>query len=322
MSGEFSIITREHDETAFLVGIGNIEAVANADQIRLEAQYRAFLHDDFKDMSFVVFQDGAARACVIAYKLDDVCGFGASGVEVYAPVHEKKLIQAILEHLLQACASESIKTLRVSDHWSQGALGAVGVEAYNLGALPSVKIRPVVELSRSEAELRRQVRKSYKSLINQGKREMGMVYVCQDNPDEKLFHDFREFHFQVAGRRTRSEESWQMQFEMIKAGCGDLVLGYMEEHGLVSSALFTDFGDVSHYAVAVYNRELFVDKPLGHAVTFEGILRAKERGMRLVNMGVIEQKGHVSDKEYNIGLFKKGFSNTLGNHIEWMFSIA
>jgi lipid II:glycine glycyltransferase (peptidoglycan interpeptide bridge formation enzyme) len=109
---------------------------------------------------------------------------------------------------------------------------------------------------------------------------------------------------------------------MIKAGCGDLVLGYMKGHGLVSSALFTDFGDISHYAVAVYNRELFAEKPLGHAVTFEGILRAKERGQRLVNMGVIEQKGHVSDKEYNIGLFKKGFSNTLGNHIEWMFSIA
>ena len=50
-------------------------------------------------------------------------------------------------------------------------------------------------------------------------------------------------------------------------------------------------------------------------------MRAKDRGQSTFSMGVIHQKNTVSDKEYNIGHFKKGFCDKLSCFVEWTISV-
>ena len=107
---------------------------------------------------------------------------------------------------------------------------------------------------------------------------------------------------------------------MIATGCAELIMGKMEPYGLVSSTFCSDFGDTTFYGAAVYDRDLF-QIPLAHASVYKSMMRAKRRGKSLFNMGIICQKNTVSDKEYNIGNFKKGFCNKLSCFIEWHITV-
>ena len=110
---------------------------------------------------------------------------------------------------------------------------------------------------------------------------MTFKYIRGDEASRDAFNSFRDFHKKIAGRVTRSPATWEAQYEMIQAGYAELILGYMDEDGLVSSALFNDMACQTIYAVAVYDREL-QGIPLAHANVYEGILRAKSRGQRVL----------------------------------------
>ena len=73
------------------------------------------------------------------------------------------------------------------------------------------------------------------------------------------------------------------------------------------------------HASGVYDRTLF-DKPLAHYPVWLGIERAQLRGMKTLELGVVYDKGTVSDKEYQIGYFKRGFATHIENYTVWRWS--
>lgn len=265
-------------------------------QFDLESRYRSAEHGKrFKDLSF--FKNDT---CVLYHKFsENQSGFNGSGAEIHGN-------NDIVEQLYDYAKSYGLPEIKID---------MKGYEFPPKGQSKQ-KFRGLIDLTQTEAGLHAGVRKSFKSLINKGRAEMIFKAITKDNADEKAFRDFETFHLQVAGRKTRSSESWNIQFEMIQKGVAELLMGYLEPHGLVSSALFTDYGPVTSYAVAVYNRDLF-EKPLAHANVYEGMLRAKGRGQRTFNLGVIPQEGEASEKEVNIGKFKKGFVPSLTPFYEW-----
>lgn len=290
----------------------------SSSEYSLESAYRAAIHkDDFSDLSFCLTRGNEATAFVFAHKTGELCSYNGSGAEIHFLGNEKNDAVAVVDVLSRRAGQEGLEEFSVADTGSAGILSALGEVCFNLGGMPHAHLRGLIDLTQEEEAIKRNIRKSYKSLVNQGRREMEFVYVTKDNPDRKLFESFRQFHILTAGRETRPIESWDVQFAMIEAGCSELVLGYLPEHGLVSSALFMDHGDFSSYAVAVYNRELFAEKPLAHANVFEGIARAKARGKKWFNLGVLHSKRELSEKEFNIVKFKKGFCSSLACFIEW-----
>jgi len=60
---------------------------------------------------------------------------------------------------------------------------------------------------------------------------------------------------------------------------------------------------------------------LGHARVYKSMMHAKDRGQSSFSMGVIYQKNTISDKEYNIGHFKKGFCDILLFFIEFDITV-
>jgi hypothetical protein len=128
----------------------------------------------------------------------------------------------------------------------------------------------------------------------------------------------KDFHAEVAGRVTRAQASWDVMYDWVARGCGELILGSLDGR-LVAGSLFVDGTQTCIYASGVYERSLF-DKPLAHYPVWLGIEHAHARGMKTLELGEVPAKGAVSDKEFQIGYFKRGFATDLDDHWVWRWT--
>jgi hypothetical protein len=195
-------------------------------------------------------------------------------------------------------------------------LSSLGRGCVTRGATLEVVQNGICDLSLNERTLHRNIRKSFQSLVNAGRRDMRMAYFNASNPDSGLFVAYREFHAYVAGQVTRSAESWRAMFDWIAGGGGELALAYLDDGELVAGTMTFDGAEVACYASGAYDRSKF-DKPLAHFPLYDAVLRSKERGLRYFDLGFLPARGTVSDKEYNIGYFKRGFASSIEMHFCW-----
>ena len=168
-----------------------------------------------------------------------------------------------------------------------------------------------VNLSLSLQEIHLKFRKSYKPLINKGLREWKVqVYEKLSN---EVFESFRLLHQSVAGRVTRTIETWRIQKEQINAGEAFLITVVNKEDTLVGGGLFTYSRDCGHYSVGVYKRELS-DKPLGHIVQMKAIETLKKNRVKWYEIGpkyLMIDKKKPTKKQLQITHFKEGFATDI-----------
>jgi hypothetical protein len=213
-----------------------------------------------------------------------------------------------------------LKSAIVADFDSGGQLSAVGKQCVNRGAVPTVHISGTCDLGGGEPGLRRGLRKSYRSLINWGERNLKMEFAGRENADYSLFRQYQDFHKAVAGRSTRSQKSWDIMFEWIAGGGGELVMGYLKSGELVAGTLVVDGSEVATYASGVYDRNRF-DMPISHWPVWLAIRRSAERGRRTFDLGDLPLSG-VDRKEADIGFFKRGFTDVFSTWMSWTWNFG
>jgi len=164
----------------------------------------------------------------------------------------------------------------------------------------------VLDLTVTEEELHRGIRKSYRSLVNWGERNLEIEILDSASQVEAGMAGFRTLHKEVAGRETRSPTSWQWQVEMIRAGEAFAVLARLEGR-LVTAGFFMHTPSCCLYGSSASIREL--DKPLSHATLWTAILHARSLRCSSFEMGerLYPGQGTPSPKELGISLFKGGF---------------
>lgn len=166
----------------------------------------------------------------------------------------------------------------------------------------------LVDLSLSLEDIRLKFRKSFKPFINKGLREW-RVEVHEEVTDE-LFENFRLLHKSVAGRSTRSIQSWNKQKEQIDLAESFIVSVTGEDDVMVGAGLFTYSRDSGFYSVGAYERKLS-DQPLGHAIQMRAIETFKKNGVKLYEIGLKRlkvDKKTPSEKELSLTHFKEGFA--------------
>lgn len=141
--------------------------------------------------------------------------------------------------------------------------------------------------------LKKDVRKSYRSLIN---KVDGIVFV------PTVAH-LKELHRKVAGRATRSDRTWEIQQEMIENGEAFAVELY-KDGTLISAALFYKNKYCCYYACAAS-----LPRANSHSIIWAAIEYCKEEGLKRFELG---EQLDGNEKEKNISLFKSGF----GGHLE------
>jgi len=171
-----------------------------------------------------------------------------------------------------------------------------------------------IDLRLPYEEIRKSFRKSYKSLINSGLKHWKTNIHIASEDFNLIWQEFKTLHLNVAGRSTRSDLTWETQYNLILNNEGFLVcLRDPKSDELVGAGFFQFTRDECYYSVAAYNRELF-DKPLGHVVQHIAINHMINLGISWYRIG--EHLFHhneptPSTKEMNISNFKDGFSTHL-----------
>ena len=205
----------------------------------------------------------------------------------------------------------------------EGSLTVLAKYMLDEGARAFPAFAQVIDLKPEVSGLRQTVRKSYKSMINWGEKNLRPVILDHSNLNEEDFEEYRQLHFLAAGRETRCRKTWHINYEMIRAKEAFMVLGRLEGR-LVSGALFNVCDDACYYSTAASDRALF-EKPLGHCIIWRALLHAKELGCCTAELGQVlfprqpvqDSKGADNnpadvvklpdEKNLNISKFKRGF---------------
>lgn len=167
-----------------------------------------------------------------------------------------------------------------------------------------------VNLNLTEPEIKSNLRKRYKSFVNWGEKNLKIELIDSNNANYDKFTAFRDFHIQTSGRQTRSNVSWDLQFESIKNNEGYLVLGNYQDM-LVSGVLIMYGKKSAYYGVGVNDRKLMEQNlAISHYVMFFGILEAKKRGLEKFIVGYVSNE-EKSEKELSIFKYKSGFTNII-----------
>ena len=211
------------------------------------------------------------------------------------------------------------------DFVSNGELSCLSRHLLRKGAKASPVFSQVIDLTYSEADLKKDLRKSYNNLINRGLRELKpQVFGARELTWDHMLA-FRQLHIREAGRETRSEESWRRQFDMVHAEEAFVVLGNLENE-IVSAGFFVYSKTNCHYGSSASRRDLF-EKPLFHALMWKAILHTKELGCRWFEVGEQLFLNHPADspptaKELGISEFKAGFGGQTRMSLDLMLDCS
>jgi len=282
--------------------------------------YHPAIHGE-RDYSFAVVADGTPALICLCAPLDGKLSFYGMPLRFVGRRDlDREIGRAVLQsaflHLDKMTEAQGLREVLVMDEQMDATIGDA---CYIRGGTKNPHPVAYVDLTAGPAAWRSALRKSSRSLINWGRRNLSICYVNKETPDRGLFDQYRAFHAEVAGRVTRSIDSWQVMYEWIVQGGGEVILAFLESK-LVAGSMFIDGTATSIYASAVYDRAQF-DKPLAHYPVWLGIERAQARGMKRLELGSVPTKGAVSEKEYRIGYFKRGFATHIETQSIWKWSI-
>lgn len=141
------------------------------------------------------------------------------------------------------------------------------------------------------------VRKSYRSLINQAKR----TYAFDECSPEFMARDmgvFKSLHAAANGRQPRNDETYVHQKRWMDAG-----------HGLLVACTDWPYVFAAAYWIIYQGNAYYMSGPsvkdnVQHAVIWKSLQLLKEQGVRFVELGQIDA---ITEKEKGIAAFKAGF---------------
>lgn len=293
------------------------DALYGAESLAFYREYAGI--EDWEDLSFVVadgaegligarvyaFRNQAGAVEMSCYGLPCLVG---EQVSVAAPARDAARKLARTE-LLEPFQKRGAARLLLRDGLDDGRLSYLGRALLSEGATATPHLSQMIDLTQPEDKLRAALTKTVRWSINWGMKTLDIRVLDRATITASDMAAFRDLHIEVAGRETRTPKTWDRQLEIVKAGGGFVVLGYIADT-LVTAALFLTSPRHCFYGVSASKRELF-DKPIGHAVIWSAMLKAKSEGIGLFEMG--EQRfpklatPPPSDKEIGISFFKRSF---------------
>ena len=149
----------------------------------------------------------------------------------------KKLVIQQIENLL----TESNNKINFEDFLSNGKMNIVSDYLLLKKAKIKQKFYKKIDLTQDKEIIWQSIRKSYKSLINWGERELKIELYDENNITKKIFKLYSDLHFDVVGKKTRSKKSWDIQYDLIKSKNCFLSIGKYKNK-IVAGGLFLIMG--------------------------------------------------------------------------------
>ena len=315
--------TNNQAEEAYVVELMAEKGLIDSRLRLMMKRYYAACHETMYDSRTVVVRDAAGPILLMPMVMYEkkLSYFNQPAAPVYLARLEEmercEAYSAACSFIVGYCkkAGVGLSIARPSSRIHADGLEDWEVKLLQAGGRQIQNYHGYVVLDSGEVSLYRQMRRSYRSLVNWGRREMRITFLDSNYADPDLFESFRLFHLEIAGRVTRPIASWAVMFDLIIQGKAILGLGFLG-NDLVAATYFFCHDGLAIYGTGVYERGLF-DKPISHWPLFATMSRAAECGARLCDLGIVFTRPQASAKERNIAFFKKGFTDFVIDDAYW-----
>jgi len=241
-------------------------------------------------------------------------------VDNFPKKSQRSVIKSCFTFLNKMLEVSHGKCWRTNELSIEGSAGQWHQIALEMGAtLDRVNYEMYVDLSMTIEEIRGSIRKSFRPLVSSGLKNWKVTVM--DQYCDNTWNKFRELHKNVAGRVTRSIDTWNIQHEAIKSGNAFLVYVSGSDGAIVGGGYFDMSVHECNYSVGSYDRRLF-DQPLGHMIQYQAILTAKEKGRKTYYIGdrfYKEDLPNVTEKRVQISHFQQGFCSNIFPRIGLLF---
>lgn len=290
--------------------------------ISYQIEYQNLHYDYIQDLSFIIYLENNP-ICFFYFSHLEKNGFkylislnGPFANSICLPIFSKFVskkiknkifdnFHALIRHL------KNLNFREINFRESQCEKKSISVFSHNLlNYNHNINILFINYLNISDdIQYKLNLRKSYKSLINSTLKNLSFSIIESDC--EELYK-IKKLHFEISGLKTRSDKTWEIQFNEIINGNGFLVNLY-QNNNLCSSSMFLFTRDEVIYASGVYKN--IKGLSLGHAsqdIAIRKMLTLKKKWYRLGEMPFSFYKmKHHTEKLINISKFKNGFSSDL-----------
>lgn len=290
-----------------------------------QSKYFEAVYDDYTDISVIIF-GGGTPVCIwpLAYwKRDIEYVIGSNGLEILPPLllddqFSTEARRKLFRNCLMAL-SEIMNCLGVSKCCFREVFMSSGYSIFsqclleNGACVKTITEECFVDLSMPLEHILAAMRRTNRYSIKKAQALWKSQIITKNDGElviNEVFDDFRKLHMEVAGRETRSLDTWILQREALKKSDDFVIMLYDDSHKLVGASLYSTTGTAVTYSVAAYKRELF-KQPVGHVSQWLAIKKAKALSKKWYYIGQRPYSGDASkptEKEIAIGHFKEGFA--------------
>ena len=137
---------------------------------------------------------------------------------------------------------------------------------------------------------------------------MSFALYDQNNISQQVFAAYKKLHEKAAGKKTRSQSTFNMMYDLIERGYAQLC-GALINEKMVGFALVFVYKNSALYASACNDPD-HRHLPIGHGIQWKMICHLKTCGVERYDVGlqVWPQFHYIpSEKEGEISSFKRGF---------------
>lgn len=281
--------------------------------------------DSSTEISFIISQNNIPIAWVdCSHNQEAISIFGFPLRVLWATFDENiqaKAAPAIIAKLLEIAYERKIPTLHITGDDNHHRLGPISKACLDSGGVAKLHFHAISDLSETEEKLRQGLRKSYKSLINWGEKNIELLCINNSNPDRDIFNNYINFYAKIAKKQPHNLDVWNKIFEQITSHGGELIVGYSTScEGIIAGNITIEENGTAYYFLGAYEREIFKN-PIGHWPLYSAMINAKKRGNLRYDLGEFFSNDHENTKESSIGFFKKGFTKKHVSYSSWQLTL-
>lgn len=289
--------------------------------------YRAFYGERLEDTSLIVLHDGkptlfaecsATLTGPIRTSSHPLILHPARGCD---PGLFAQAAEAAIAHLRAEARAIGAPGVQIYDAAGQEYASPVGLAALRHGGQMETHFVGVIDLTREERDIWLDVRKSYRPLVNWGKREMTLRRFGARGSDPTILNEFFELH--ARKWNPYPPESQALLRDLLTSGRGEATVASLPDLGDVATTLTIDDGHTAIYFAGHYFPSA-EGLAVSHWPLWDHVLGAKARGCKLFELGFVYEHITPTDdpKHQQIGFFKRGFTADIRQKPFWMLPAA
>jgi len=168
----------------------------------------------------------------------------------------------------------------------------------------------IVNLNTKIEELWRKLRKSYRSIIKSNQKKYKIFIMNSQNADKRIHEIYRELHHKAAGRRTRNQTTFDIEYQMLQNNNASLIC-LMKDDVYITMSYFYHNGKSVYYGSSADDPLLTNNISYEHSIIWAAIEYFKREGFQWFELGwqhfSWQLFDHPSKKEIDISFFKRGF---------------